>query len=304
MDTIVNFQNVTNTLQIVGCHFGIKPECWAYQKHHHHLYELLCCMEGKAVQEINGEKIDLNQGDWILLKPGVNHTIANSSPSHYAFFNIHFDLDDLDVRSRLGAVPFRLIPAALANESKLPKLLPELERLMQQELLSDETSISPDIIQLSLALHQRLALQAYVLLIIQEILLMLEAPAAMDTCRRNQVSAYEADVAHSIEERLAADLSANPSISAIAAEMSISRSQVSKIFAKVYGVSPRQYLSRRKWRKAKELLVTSNLTVYAIAEQLGFRSVHHFSRQFRRWVGMSPNQYRHTLPIAGSRNDS
>lgn len=297
MDKIVNFQNITNTLKIVGCHFGIKPESWAFQKHHHHLYELLCCIEGKAVQEINGEKVNLIQGDWILLKPGVNHMVANSSPSHYIFFNIHFDLDDLDIRSRLGAAPFRLIPAALANESKLPKLIPELERLMQQELLSDETSISLNVIQLSLALHQRLALQAYVLLIIQEILLMLETPAIMETCQRNQVSAYEADIAHTLEERLTADLSTNPSISTIAAEMSISRSQLSKIFTKVYGVSPRQYLSMRKWRKAKELLVTSNLTVNAIAEHLGFQSVNHFSRQFRRWIGISPNQYRHKNPI-------
>jgi len=295
LDMIINFQNMINTLQIVGCHFGIKSAAWSYKKHHHPLYELLYCMEGAAVQEINGEKAVLNQGDWILLKPGVNHTIANPYPSPYAFFNIHFDLDDLDIRSRLGVAPFQFIPAARAKESKLPQLVPELERLMQQELLSDSTLFSPDVIQISLPLHQRLGLQAYVLLIIQEILLMLEAPAASDDAYpRNQVSAYEADVAHSIEERLTVDFAANPSITAIASEMNISRSQLSKIFAKVYGISPRQYISRRKWTKAKELLVTSNLTVYAISEQLGFRSVNHFSRQFRKWAGLSPNQYRHT----------
>ncbi|OXM14399.1 AraC family transcriptional regulator [Paenibacillus herberti] len=294
MDTIFVFQNITSTLKIDGCHFGVKPEAWSYQKHHHHLYELICCMEGGAVQEINGEKVELKKGDWILLKSGVSHTVANSSPSHYAYFVIHFDLDDLDARSRLGAAPFRLIPATQAKQSKLPHLVPELERLMQQKLLSEETSFSPDFVQFSLPLHQRLALQAYVLLILQEILLLLEAPPSMDA--RNQVSAYEADVAHSIEEKLTADFTTNPSITAIASDMNMSRSQLSKVFAKVYGVSPRQYISRRKWSKAKELLVTSNLTVYAIAEQLGFSSVNHFSRQFRKWTGVSPNQYRH-MPI-------
>ncbi|MDQ6421853.1 helix-turn-helix transcriptional regulator [Paenibacillus sp. LHD-117] len=67
------------------------------------------------------------------------------------------------------------------------------------------------------------------------------------------------------------------------------------MFTKVYGLSPCQYLTRRKWSKAKELLAGSNLTVYAIAEQLGFRSVNHFSRQFRRWMGMSPMQYRQSI---------
>lgn len=298
MDTIFLFQNIANTLQITGCHFGVKPAKWSYHKHHHPFYELICCMEGGAVQEINGERVDLKQGDWIVLKSGVSHTIANHSTAHYAFFNIHFDLDDLNVRSRLGAAPFRLIPAADAQRTKLPQLLPELEMLMQQELASDKPvdMPAPDVVQLSLPLHQRLAMQAYVLLILQEILMLLENPSAAEDQSRHLVSAYEADMAHAIEERLTADFSVNPSVTDIAAELNMSRSQLSKIFAKVYGVSPRQYISRRKWTKAKELLVTSNLTVYAIAEQLGFSSVNHFSRQFRRWTGLSPNQYRHLPP--------
>lgn len=51
-------------------------------------------------------------------------------------------------------------------------------------------------------------------------------------------------------------------------------------------------MTRRKWSKAKELLAISNLNVYTVSEQLGFRSVHHFSRQFRRWTGLTPSQYR------------
>ncbi|MFC5653271.1 AraC family transcriptional regulator [Paenibacillus solisilvae] len=293
---IFNFQNMTSTLQIVGCHFGIKPDNWTYPKHHHHLYELLCCMEGKAVQDINGAMVEMNPGDWFLIKPGVAHSVANVSDSHYGFFNIHFDLDDLDARNRLGTAPYRLIPSELAKESILPKVIPELERLMQQGLLTGEPSKNPESRIISLALHQRLALQAYVLLIIQEIIQLSEIHSPIHTIAQHQISAYEVDIAHAFEERLTVDLTVNPSISAIAGELNISRSQLSKIFSKVYGLSPRQYLSRRKWSKAKELLATSNLTVYTIAEQLGFRSVNHFSRQFRRWIGMSPNQYRHSMP--------
>lgn len=51
-------------------------------------------------------------------------------------------------------------------------------------------------------------------------------------------SAYELDIAHAAEKRLTADWSESPSVSAIAAEMGISRSQLCRIFVHVYGLSP------------------------------------------------------------------
>lgn len=296
MDILFGFQNISNTLQIVGCHFGIKPVEWIYRKHHHHLYELTCCMEGQAYIEINGEIVSLHSGDWILLKPGVTHTVTNASNSHYGFFNIHFDLDDLDVRNKLGAAPYRILPADYTKDSGLPGLLREMENFMHQGLLAGDSKVEPDTVRISLKLHERLALQAYVLLIIQEVMLYSESRATASDAQHSLVTPYEADIAHAMEEKLTADYSDNPSIASIAQEMNLSRSQLSKIFTKVYGLSPRQYLTKRKWSKAKELLAGSNLTVYAIAEQLGFRSVNHFSRQFRRWMGISPMQYRHSMP--------
>lgn len=296
MDVLFGFQNMSSTLQLVGCHFGIKPVNWSYEKHHHHLYELICCMDGKAVQEINGSLTELHPGDWILLKPGVTHTVTNASTENYAFFNVHFDLDDLEVRNRLGTASYRIVPASFALKSGLPKHLREIERFMQHSLLSNDQTESSGSVLLSLQLHERLSLQAYVLLIIQEVMLYAETYEPGLERGHDPVSAYEVDVAHATEARLTANFADSPSIAAIAHELNLSRSQLTKIFTKVYGLSPRQYLTRRKWSKAKELLAGTNLTVYAISEQLGFRSVNHFSRQFRRWMRMSPMQYRQSMP--------
>lgn len=291
MDTTIKFPNITNTLQINGCHFGIKPPAWAFPKHHHHYYELLYCWEGNILQEINGLTVQLSQGDWLLINSGVRHEIMNHSSSHVAFFNVHFDLDDTEIRKQLGIYPFKLISRQEAEQSKLPELLKHIEALMQHDLLHKQIEDATDSKTIELDFISRISLQANTLLLVGEVLSFLKR--SEDVCKETTVSsAYATDVAHAIEERLVRYMYSDHSIAAISAELNLSRYQCSKIFVKVYGISPRQYISRLKLNKAKELLVGTNLTIEAISEQLGFHSASHFSRQFRRWTGCSPNHFR------------
>jgi len=60
----------------------------------------------------------------------------------------------------------------------------------------------------------------------------------------------------------------------------------------VYGIPPRQYRSRLKLRRAHLLLLDSGLSVQQVADAMGYGEVSHFSRQFKRWSGLSPQAYR------------
>jgi len=44
--------------------------------------------------------------------------------------------------------------------------------------------------------------------------------------------------------------------------------------------------------KAKELLKTSQLSIYEIAERVGYQDAKHFSRLFAKHEGIKPNEYR------------
>lgn len=65
-----------------------------------------------------------------------------------------------------------------------------------------------------------------------------------------------------------------------------------EVFKSVYGISPRKYLSELKLHEAKVLIQQSHLSLSDIAERLGYSHLSHFSRQFKRWTGMSPIAYR------------
>uniref|UniRef100_UPI00403F3826 helix-turn-helix domain-containing protein n=1 Tax=Paenibacillus sp. FSL R7-0163 TaxID=2954530 RepID=UPI00403F3826 len=68
----------------------------------------------------------------------------------------------------------------------------------------------------------------------------------------------------------------------------------------MYKISPRQYITNLRLKKSKHLLLHTDLKIQMISEQLGFASQSHFSRQFKRWTGVSPLNYRpksYTNPI-------
>ena len=83
-----------------------------------------------------------------------------------------------------------------------------------------------------------------------------------------------------------------PSLPLLCSHFSISRTNLCRIFKEVIGTSPIDYWISIKMKEAKKLLREGNLNVTQIAEQLGYNSIHHFTRMFKRCSGMSPSAYR------------
>jgi AraC-like DNA-binding protein/ligand-binding sensor protein len=69
-----------------------------------------------------------------------------------------------------------------------------------------------------------------------------------------------------------------------------------KIFKKYTGLNFTDYVSRIRIEKAKSLLLNPNLRISEIAYEVGFQSLTHFNRVFKRVAGQSPTEYRDKLP--------
>ncbi len=75
-----------------------------------------------------------------------------------------------------------------------------------------------------------------------------------------------------------------------------------KIFRKNTGINFTDYLSRVRIEKSKNLLLNPNLRVSEIAFEVGFQSLTHFNRVFKKILGQSPTEYRgHLLGANGAR---
>ena len=69
-----------------------------------------------------------------------------------------------------------------------------------------------------------------------------------------------------------------------------------KLFKKATGITFTHYLSRVRIEKARNLLLNPNLRISEVAFEVGFQSLTHFNRVFRKLVGQSPTEYREKLP--------
>jgi AraC-like DNA-binding protein len=66
-----------------------------------------------------------------------------------------------------------------------------------------------------------------------------------------------------------------------------------KLFKRATGLTFTDYLARVRVEKAKTLLLEPNSRISAIAYDVGFQSLTHFNRVFKKIVGQSPTAYRH-----------
>ena len=86
------------------------------------------------------------------------------------------------------------------------------------------------------------------------------------------------------------------SLDDVARRVNMSTFYFCKMFKKATGVTFTEYLSLVRVSKAKNLLLNPNLRISEIAFEVGFQSLTHFNRVFRKIVGQSPTQYRTKLP--------
>jgi len=67
---------------------------------------------------------------------------------------------------------------------------------------------------------------------------------------------------------------------------------LSNLFSTIEGLTIEQYFINQKIEKTRELLVYDELTLTEIAHRLGYSSVAHLSRQFKKVTGMTPSQFK------------
>ena len=86
------------------------------------------------------------------------------------------------------------------------------------------------------------------------------------------------------------------SLDGTAAQLGISPSYLSRIFSEVDGKRFTQYLSDLRIEQAKRLLADESKLVRDVGQEVGFLTVQNFMRVFKSKTGVTPREYRSTLP--------
>ncbi|WP_310829579.1 AraC family transcriptional regulator [Paenibacillus pedocola] len=277
--------DVKTTLNLFGMHLRKVSGAWNYPIHAHLQYEFNYVLEGEQRMIVNNRSYTQRAGDLVLLRPGDSHSSQSGNGRPFTYFCIHFDIDDKLLISLLSRLNHMLFTA----ESPIAhKLSPPLSKLVDIS-----TTIHGDI-----TMSQRMMLQSAVF----DLFGQLWEAFSIEANLHASATYEKVELAHQIRSQLQGlvyqkfkhDVQEDRTLGVddIAAELGISSSHCYRVFRQVFGLSPREFLSQQMLHEAKVLLDDLRLPVSQISALLGYRDIAHFSRQFKRWHGKSPREYR------------
>ena len=96
-------------------------------------------------------------------------------------------------------------------------------------------------------------------------------------------------------EYIHANDSGNISLAAMAKIAEVTPHHFASLFTKATGLSPHQYVLRTRIERAKIHLRDEMLSVAQVSRLTGFRTQEHFTKVFRRIVGVTPSAFREGL---------
>jgi len=251
-------------------------------RHDHDFFELVYVREGFCLHDAANSVTLLMEGDIFILKPGIAHKYIGNRVTQ--IFNCVFK------------------PEAVGDWMDELRTLPGLDRLFD----SNPTLNPP---RLHLSLGER---KAFLKLItsmcdechdhplgwtvrIRSLLasLLVECARAYRThmgCD-SEGSAYSGYVSQALACIDAHYAQSELTVQSIAASVGVTGDYLSRQFKQVTGIAVQEYLRRYRFARSMELL-QSDLPVGEVARAVGFSSLCHFSREFKKELGITPSQYR------------
>ncbi|MDI3561907.1 helix-turn-helix domain-containing protein [Bradyrhizobium sp. Arg816] len=103
-------------------------------------------------------------------------------------------------------------------------------------------------------------------------------------------------VVRRVREHIDSNIDQRISVEALAKLASLSVCYFVRAFKQSVGVTPHDYLIRRRVERTMELLSRTEMPLSEIALAAGFADQSHCARRFRQHVGMSPRDYRWSMP--------
>jgi AraC family transcriptional regulator len=98
-----------------------------------------------------------------------------------------------------------------------------------------------------------------------------------------------------VEDYARAHLAESISVEMLAESAELSPFHFSRVFKQATGMTPLQFVTRRRMLQAQRLIRETSRSLVEIALEVGYTSPSHFAQVFRRTVGMAPTEFRKAL---------
>jgi AraC-like DNA-binding protein/mannose-6-phosphate isomerase-like protein (cupin superfamily) len=252
--------------------------------HKHDFIELIIVLNGTGTHITKGTEHTVCAGDAFVVQPEITH--AYTDTKNLSLFNILIHNQHLQSLER----EFIGMPGFYALFKLEPRMRVFKQFKSQLQLSAqDFKEISNWIDALEVESEQTTYIacskaRAFLHLIVCHLCMQYEAIASVDSNKLLLV----ANCIHYMDVHLSDSLH----LTDLAHAAGMSERSLSRNFHDSVGQSPIEYLLNMRLQRAGELLLASPTPITQIAFEVGFGDANYFTRQFRKWRGVSPRAFR------------
>lgn len=283
--------NLIGSIRLVDLQYTIGHKGYSYSPHRHTIFEFMYVISGQFEEIVNEQPYLLQSGDCLIIKPGLFH---HTPPTHMEaeWFVFHFEVEDKRIHEILQRLQYPVIPKDKEKSihSFVNTFIDEYGYFLHN-LGAQEASQTPESNYTAVTM---LKIQASILNLISLLSDYFYHQSEKSGSASAQPSIHPSllnlahEAAYWIEKKAVEPIK----IGELANRLNVDRSHLTNCFKKVYGISPRSYLTKVRIRKAKGMLVDTDWSMEKISQELHFSSPAHFIKFFLKDVGLTPLKFR------------
>ena len=223
------------------------------QKHRYN--ELVYFISGNGTTEIDGQVYPYKAGDFAFYKMGTPHNECDPEPCDIIWLHFSFDIDNIELKEGV----FHDFDGALLS------LLKRLRKISLEQKKHSEILLETCLAEIVATVSEK-----------QE-----ESEHGFKKISFDKIINY---IDQNINEQIDFKL--------LAQNNHYSYDRFRHIFSEQFGVSPYAYLINQRIEHAKRLLKNSDSSITDIAFDCGFNSSSQFTNIFKKYVLITPKEYR------------
>lgn len=251
--------------------------------HEHTEMEIGYINEGIFEMGILNSTYKLQGGDVFIVLPNEKHSLKNITPRG-SFYNFVWDLNFLESRY-LDACEINYIIPLLTGSLKVSQIIhadSEINNLVENMI------------------EERIAEKDGYELIIKGCLYQFFGALIRKYCK-NDLSSKQSEINsdyeiyNKISKYIEMNFDTDLTLSQISEKFYLSKTAICKLFKKINGKTFTEYLNYFRTQESLYYLASNKFTVTQIARSVGFSDPNYYSRVFRKYMHLSPLQYRRNL---------
>lgn len=217
---------------------------------------------------VNGEPIAVDKNTYIFFRPHTNHLYRDLE---HPFINDWFHCNGADLEAFLASLDFPMdTPVKAADPLLIAKAIMELQTVSRQTSPFRDAILDADL---------------------RSLLMKLCMLRSQEKALPEKTGRYYKQLAD-LRNELYSSPGNRHRVETLAASVNLSKSYFQHLYKELFSCSVMNDIINGRVEYAGYLLTNTQLSITAIAAMCGYDNDTHFMRQFKKWTGLTPSQFR------------